>query len=66
MVLALCDGLDAGTLFEVGYAVKKGLPVVAFSEQTSDEAMKMLYGTGCKVFRDFTSAIYNAQWEALK
>ena len=66
VVFALCDGLDAGTLFEVGYAVKKGLPVVVFSEQTSDEAMKMLHGTKCKVLRDFTSAIYHAQWEALK
>ena len=65
VMFALCDGLDAGTLFEIGYAVKKGLPVVAFSEQTSDEAMKMLYGTKCKVFHDFTSAIYHAQWEAL-
>ena len=65
VIFALCDGLDAGTLFEVGYAVKKGLPVIAFGEQTSDEAMKMLYGTNCKVFRDFTSAIYHAQWAAL-
>lgn len=65
VMLALCDGLDAGTLFEIGYAVKKGLPVVAFGEQTSDEAMKMLYGTKCNVFRDFTSAIYHAQWKAL-
>jgi len=65
VMFALCDGLDAGTLFEIGYAIKKGLPVVAFGEQPSDEAMKMLYGTNCKVFRDFTSAIYHAQWEAL-
>lgn len=65
IMFALCDGLDAGTLFEVGYAVKKGLPVIAFGEQVGDEAMKMLHGTKCKVFRDFTSAIYNFQWEAL-
>lgn len=65
MMFALCDGLDAGTLFEIGYAVKKGLPVVAFGEQTSDEAMKMISGTKCKVFRDFTSAIYHVQWAAL-
>lgn len=66
VLFALCDGLDAGTLFEVGYAVKKGIPVVGFAEQTSDEAMKMLHGTHCKVFKDFTSAIYHTQWEALK
>lgn len=65
MMFALCDGLDAGTLFEIGYAVKKGLPVVAFGEQTSDEAMKMISGTKCKVFRDFTSAVYHVQWTAL-
>ncbi|MCY4420117.1 MAG: PfkB family carbohydrate kinase [Gammaproteobacteria bacterium] len=65
-VFALCDGTDAGTLFEVGYAVKKGLPVIAFSAQKNNESMKMLRGTGCKVFHDFTTAIYHAQWEALK
>lgn len=66
VVLALCDGLDSGTLFEVGYAVKAGKSVVAFGEQTSDESMKMLVGSGCKVFRDFTTAIYHTHWEALK
>ena len=30
VMLALCDGLDAGTLFEIGYAVKKGLPSRCF------------------------------------
>lgn len=66
VVLALCDGLDPGTIFEVGYAVKKGIPVVAFAEQASDEAMKMLVGTGCKLSRDFASSIYHTQWAALK
>ncbi len=66
VLLALCDGLDPGTLFEVGYAVKKGIPVVAFAEQTTDEAMKMLLGTGCTVCRDFTSSIYHAKWKALQ
>jgi nucleoside 2-deoxyribosyltransferase len=65
VLFALCDGLDSGTLFEVGYAVKHGIKVVAFSEQTSDESMKMLRGSGCEVFRDFTSAVYHAQWAAL-
>lgn len=65
-VFALCDGLDAGTLFEVGYAVRDGVAVVAFGEQTSNESMKMLRGTQCKVYKDFTTAIYHAQWEALK
>lgn len=65
-ILALCDGLDAGTLFEVGYAVKKGIPVVAFAEQASDDELKMLHGTGCTVKKDFVSAIYHAQWQSLR
>lgn len=66
VLLALCDGHDPGTIFEVGYAVRHGIPVVCFGEQTTDEAMKMFRGTGCKVFADFTSAIYHTQWEAIK
>jgi nucleoside 2-deoxyribosyltransferase len=65
-VLALCDGLDAGTLFEIGYAVKKGIPVVAFAEQASDDELKMLHGTGCIVKKDFVSAVYHAQWQSLR
>ena len=66
VLFALCDGLDPGTLFEVGYAVKLGIPVVAFGENTTEESMKMLRGTGCKIFSDFTTAIYHAKWEALR
>lgn len=66
IMLALCDGLDPGTLFEIGYAVKKDMPIVAFGEQTPEEAMKMLVGTGCEVLNDFTSAIYRTQWNAIR
>ena len=65
VVLSLCDGLDSGTLFEVGYAVREGIPVVSFAEHTTNEAMKMLKGSGCKLFSDFTTAIYHTQWLAL-
>lgn len=66
VVLALCDGLDAGTIFEVGYAIKLGLPVVAFGEQTTDESMKMLQGTFCKITREFATAIYHTVWKGLQ
>ncbi len=64
-MLAICDGIDAGTFFEIGYAVKRGIPVIALGQQTTEESMKMLVGTGCKVFRDVASAIYHAKWAAL-
>jgi nucleoside 2-deoxyribosyltransferase len=65
-VLALVDDLDSGTLFEVGYARAKGIPVVAFWQGDGEEAMKMLSGTDCTVCNDFTTSIYKALWAATK
>ncbi len=61
-VFALIDGADPGTLFEVGYARAKGIPVVAFSQSSSDEALKMVVGTDCEVVKDFVTAIYHLAW----
>jgi nucleoside 2-deoxyribosyltransferase-like protein/pfkB family carbohydrate kinase len=36
-LFAVLDGLDAGTIFEIGYARKMGIPVYAYSETTSSE-----------------------------
>lgn len=66
LVLATIDGLDAGTLYEIGYAASEGIPVVAFSEQVSSEDLKMIVGNGAEIQGDFTTAIYRAAWEALK
>lgn len=65
-VLAIIDGEDAGTLFEVGYARKLGIPVVALAESPKPESLTMLEGTGCEVVTDFTTAIYRSIWAAAK
>lgn len=65
VVLALLDGLDAGTLFEVGYAVAKGIPVVAVAESVPEVALTMLLGTNCHVTDDLTSGIYTACWKVM-
>lgn len=62
LVFAVIDGLDSGTLFEVGYAVKMGIPVIAYVENETEESMKMLEGTGCILEKDLTTAIYKAYW----
>jgi len=62
LVFAVIDGLDSGTLFEVGYAVKKQIPVLAYVENETKESVKMLEGTGCVLEKDFTSAIYKCFW----
>jgi nucleoside 2-deoxyribosyltransferase len=65
-VLAIIDGEDAGTLFEVGYARDRGIPVVALAESVRRESLTMLEGSGCRIVRDFTSAVYHAIWAAME
>jgi hypothetical protein len=63
-ILALIDGLDAGTIFEIGYARSMGKPVIALAESTHEEPLKMVRGTGCEVVSDFVSALYRVAWAA--
>lgn len=63
-VFAIVDGLDSGTLFEVGYAVALGKKVVAYVENETEGALKMLVGTGCDIEKDFTTAMYKTCWYA--
>ena len=65
-VFAIIDGLDSGTLFEVGYAVAIGKKVVAYVENETEGALKMLEGSGCDIESDFTTAMYKAIWYASK
>lgn len=62
ILFAVLDGLDTGTVFEIGYAVKKGIPVIAYVENESSESIKMLEGTDCILENDMTTAIYKCFW----
>lgn len=62
-VFAILDGLDAGTLFEVGYARKMGIPVYGYGETIEPENSKMITGSGCHLIPDFATAIYFAGWK---
>ena len=64
-VLALLDGLDAGTLFEVGYARARSIPVVGFSANPTSPDLTMLIGTDVPVCSDLASAAYNVIWAGL-
>jgi hypothetical protein len=63
-MIALLPSLDAGTIFEVGYARAIGKPVVVFAQNVSEESMKMLDGTHCDICDDFVSCIYRVAWAA--
>lgn len=64
VVLAVVDGLDSGTLFEIGYAVSRGKKVVAYVQNESEKSLQMLEGTHCDIETDFTTAIYKTSWYA--
>ncbi len=61
-VLAVLNGGDAGTIFEIGYATAKGKPIVALAQNMRPEDMKMPVGSGCLVVTDVVSAIYQTVW----
>jgi hypothetical protein len=62
LVFALLNGIDAGTLFEVGYARALGKPVYALAQSVPSEDLKMLEGSGCLIFSDFVTAVHHAAW----
>jgi nucleoside 2-deoxyribosyltransferase len=63
VVFAITDGLDAGTIFEIGYANAKNIPIVTFVQNETKESLKMLEGSGCSICNDFTTAIYKSAWK---
>jgi nucleoside 2-deoxyribosyltransferase len=61
-VLAVVNGSDPGTLFEVGYARSLDIPVVALAEQVLPSDLTMLVGTRCEVVDDLCTATYRSIW----
>jgi nucleoside 2-deoxyribosyltransferase len=66
IVFSIVDGLDAGTLFEIGYARSLDKPVIVFVQKESEENLKMMVGSGCEIVNDFVSAIYRTVWATMK
>jgi Nucleoside 2-deoxyribosyltransferase/pfkB family carbohydrate kinase len=59
---AILDGLDSGTLFEVGYARARNKPVYVLAQTVSEHDLKMVLGSGCMVFDDLVTALHHAAW----
>ncbi|WP_085708910.1 MULTISPECIES: PfkB family carbohydrate kinase [unclassified Pseudomonas] len=66
LLFAIGDGLDSGTIYEIGYARALGKPVVLYAENESTQDKKMMEGSDCKLSDDYVSAIYQTVWEAIK
>lgn len=66
LMLAITDGLDAGTVYEIGYARALNKPVIVYSERHKGESLKMMEGSGCTLCDNYTTALYTTLWEAVK
>jgi len=64
IVFAIGDALDSGTIYEVGYARARGIPVVFYAENESEGDLKMMEGSGCILSADYVTAIYKTLWVA--
>lgn len=64
-VLALLDDMDAGVLFESGWARRSDIPVIVYTEHTEIEQLKMVRGSGATVYDDLASAVYSALWASM-
>jgi nucleoside 2-deoxyribosyltransferase len=62
LVFAVLNGLDAGTIFEIGYAKSLGKNVIVLAENVSSNDLTMLVGSGCDIITDFSTAVYKASW----
>jgi nucleoside 2-deoxyribosyltransferase len=61
-VLAVITGIDAGTLFEIGYAKSLNKKIVILAQNICENDLTMLIGTGCEITNDFSTAIYKVSW----
>jgi len=66
VLFAIGDGLDSGTIFEIGYARALNKPVVFYAENESAQDKKMMEGSDCVITDDYVSAIYQMTWEAVE
>lgn len=66
LLFAIGDGLDSGTIYEIGYARALAKPVVLYSENESAQDKKMMEGSDCLICDDYVSSIYQTVWEAIK
>lgn len=65
IIFAIGDGLDSGTIYEIGFARALGIPVVMYCENESSEDQKMMEGSDCILCSDYVSAIYKTLWAVM-
>ena len=64
VVFAILDGLDSGTLFEVGLRTRPRNASLRFGANGFDRRLKMIEGSECRVYDDLVTALHHLAWRA--
>jgi hypothetical protein len=62
MLFAVLNGIDPGTIFEIGYAASLKKRVIVLAENMKENDLTMLSGSGCEITNDLSTAVYKASW----
>jgi hypothetical protein len=65
-VLALLDGLDSGTIYEIGHASALGIPIVGVVSDGRRCDLTMIVGNGARIHDEPSSAVYDAIWQGVR
>lgn len=63
IVFSVLDGLDSGTLVELGYAMAKNMEIIGYHRTESTDSLLMLECANISYFKDLTTAIYQTIWK---
>lgn len=64
IIFVIGDGLDSGTIFELGYAHSKQKPIIFYSENIQPSDLVMMHSPDITLCDDYVTAIYNVLWRA--
>jgi len=62
VIVAILNGNDPGTIFEIGYARALNKKTIIFCENFKENDLFMLKGSGCEITSDLTTTVYKASW----
>lgn len=62
VIFAVVDGLDSGTLIELGYAMAIKKKIIGYNKLEDESSLLMLKAADSIFFRDLTTSIYHTIW----
>jgi len=62
IIFSVLDGLDSGTLIELGYAMSKGKKIIGYHRTINSDSLLMLKTADIEFFDNLTTALYQVIW----